>query len=153
MGDRESRKGGVRGGPIAASLAGVPALRPPRRLLLAQQVGVDEHKELVGVHGGDVALPVHAPFVQQHRIEVGAGETQELPDWVREELGLRLEWGAWRAEPAHPVQQGLCSLGVLAPIASSGLGMLHSDLMGVPHTAQAPPAQQVVAGLVCPQPR
>lgn len=65
--------------PSTASLAGVPVLRPPCCLPLAQQIGVDEDKELIGVDGGDVALAVHACLVQKHRVEVGAGEVQELP--------------------------------------------------------------------------
>lgn len=65
--------------PGAASLAGVPTLRPLFRLPLAQQVGVDEDEELIRADGGDVALTIDSCLVQQHRVEVGAGEVQELP--------------------------------------------------------------------------
>lgn len=113
-----AEEGGLLG---AASLAGVPALRPPCCLPLAQQVGVDEDEELVGADGGDVALTVGARLVQQHAVEVGAGEVQELPGdaggsrWS----GLEVLWvGAEHARPTQP-----CSdpPGVVAPISSSGL--------------------------------
>jgi len=96
--------GAERGSPGAASLAGVPALHPPRRLPLAQQVGVDEDEELVGADGGDVALAVGPRLVQQHGVEVGAGEVQELPGGAG---GSQVRAGGLRvgAEPAHPVQR------------------------------------------------
>lgn len=78
-----SSESGGRGVPGAGSLAEVPALCPPRCLPLAQQVGVDEHKELVRADRGDVALAVCARLVQQHRVEVGACEVQEAPAGMR----------------------------------------------------------------------
>lgn len=67
------------GSPLAASITGVPALCPLGCLLLAQQVGVDEVEKLIRADGQDVAFTVSACFVQEHHVEVGAGEVQELP--------------------------------------------------------------------------
>jgi len=72
-------QGTWQGSPLAASITGVPALCPLGCLLLAQQVGVDEVEELIRADGQDVALTVSACFVQEHHVEVGAGEVQELP--------------------------------------------------------------------------
>lgn len=68
------------GSPLAASITGVPALCPLGCLLLAQQVGVDEVEKLIRADGQDVAFTVSACFVQEHHVEVGAGEVQELPE-------------------------------------------------------------------------
>lgn len=75
-----SSEGGGRGLPGAASIAGVPALCPLGCLLLTQQVRVDEVEDLIWADGQDVALTIGARFVQQHHVEVVAGEVQELPE-------------------------------------------------------------------------
>lgn len=47
--------------------------------MVAQQVGIHKGKELVRCQRLDVALTVHAFFVDQHDVEAGAGDMQELP--------------------------------------------------------------------------
>lgn len=68
------------------SIAQVPILLPLELFLAGQQVGIDKGEKFFRCNGLDVAVTVHAVFVNKHHVEAGTGDVQELPAERRKAL-------------------------------------------------------------------